>query len=85
MAYQGWTNYETWNVELWINNEEALYREKIRWIRRATHITAQNVEALCRDMLPDGTPDFDDVSDFDKVNWHEIADSWLEEEAELRA
>jgi hypothetical protein len=21
----GWTNYETWNVALWINNEEAYY------------------------------------------------------------
>jgi hypothetical protein len=24
-AYNGWTNYETWNVALWINNEEGLY------------------------------------------------------------
>ena len=24
-VYNGWTNYETWNVALWINNEEGLY------------------------------------------------------------
>ncbi len=24
--YQGWTNYETWTVSLWLNNEEASYR-----------------------------------------------------------
>lgn len=33
-AYNGWKNYETWNVALWIGNDEGLYNEARRFRSR---------------------------------------------------
>lgn len=74
-TYNGWANYETWNVNLWFDNEEPLYREKMRFIRRS-NLTATRCENFAKEFLPNGTPDFDSPADFDKVNWDEIAEAW---------
>jgi len=35
MSYNGWSNYETWNVALWIDNEEGSYNERMDATSRA--------------------------------------------------
>lgn len=32
--YQGWKNRATWNVALWVNNDEGLYREAVAYVQR---------------------------------------------------
>ena len=35
MTYNGHKNWNHWNVSLWINNDEALYRAAQSWLRAA--------------------------------------------------
>ena len=30
-GYNGWTNYKTWNVALWLQNDERLYKMACRY------------------------------------------------------
>lgn len=32
MTYEGWANYHTWNVALWISNEEVTYKQALLYV-----------------------------------------------------
>lgn len=73
--YNGWTNYETWNVPLWVDNDCGGWEMRLRYLKPGDKWTAEHVEQFVRSLFPEGTPDVS-VDRFDKVNWQEIADNW---------
>jgi hypothetical protein len=80
--YNGWSNRATWNVALWINNDESLYRAKEDALKMARiqgdKDRAVNIlENLCQQFWPNGsTPDGCALEDAD---FAEIAASELED------
>jgi hypothetical protein len=52
MAYNGWSNYETWNVALWLDNEQGTYN----MTREVVRVSPSSVwlRALCQDTVETG-------------------------------
>lgn len=78
MSYNGWTNWATWNVALWLGNVEADYRARVA----AKPRTAAEAESFTRSIYPKGTPDFetkDGAAEYENVDWEEIAASWADD------
>lgn len=77
MAYNGWKNWQTWNVALWFGNDEGLYIAAKEWAHTRPDRHA-HVEAFVRNILPSGTPDMTGPEDYGTVDWPEIAKAFYE-------
>ncbi len=81
-TYNGWPNRETWNVMLWMDNEEGAYRyyrDKVNICKerklRVSGVRAKNwVETCFGDSTPDGIK-----LDSSKIRWGRIAEAMREE------
>lgn len=90
MAHEGWKNYETWCVALWINNEEPMYdeaREMTRAafdepsMRQARYQLAGAIKNWIEEMQPELSGMWADMmgAALSEVDWDEIADTFLKE------
>ena len=70
-TYNGWKNYQTWNVALWFSNDEGLYRSVVEYEGRFNRSKAQD---LVYELLPNGTPDLQDKRmPYRGVDWQAIS------------
>lgn len=90
-TYNGWANYPTWAVNLWLSNDEGLYRNAQQLVSdwatssddRHTIELADDFKTWVRDGLaPDLEASFAaDLLGYalDQVDWMEIANAWIED------
>ncbi len=94
-GYNGWENYPTWCVHLWMTNEEGLYEDCRRIAKhypQNRYEVAEHVKGFVEE-LPDVTAVTDRASfvcdllgyALGQVNWTEIADAFIEDEEADRA
>lgn len=69
MSYNGWSNRETWLVNVWFNPESREDVENARYFLEEQY-----------DDIPDGV--LKDMIALDEVNWNELLEHFEEEEVE---
>ena len=80
MDYNGWTNRQTWVVNLWMTNDD--YSQEI--IDQGRPWSPDAIEALVDDMVADVMPDTSSmVSDLFTldIDYRELAEHWNDVEA----
>jgi hypothetical protein len=83
MSYNGWTNYQTWLVKLWFDNDasmEDFVRELIA-VGNDTYDLSISLKNYVEENKPEHVGLYADLLNaaLAEVNWYEIAEAYMEE------
>jgi len=96
LDYNGWTNYETWNYKLWLDNDEKSYNSIQSLVNSVIETEREKDQVFkmsellkmeCLDKEPNLKPSFySDVlsASLKEVNFYEIAEAYIEDNREER-
>lgn len=97
---EGWSNYPTWAVNLWLANDRELSEETRARVRTVTTTAARShwddvhrgdVARMLKAWMEDRTPTvrapFDSLLSYGlaEVDWYELAEEWISNAAEVPA
>ena len=81
-TYNGWTNYETWNVALYIQNEYPIYQDAVRYVNQCRRLDEKVDYTIFADVVAmvygAKTPDGVSWTDISQLDTSEL-DEMLEE------
>jgi hypothetical protein len=94
MSYNGWTNYETWNANVWLDEEGNYWREEAQNIASqqgydkddSAYELARVMESYYEEYAPQTTGMYADFlsASMSRINWYEIAGHYVDEVLEDR-
>lgn len=76
-TYNGWPNRETWNVMLWLDNDEGAYRHYVARVRELQRLRGRKLDAamakeIAEEALGDRTGDGISLES-SRIRWGAIA------------
>ena len=76
-TYNGWANFETWNVSLWLNNDFNFYTVMTEWVEArlayGQSVTYGQFSNFIKELYPFGTDDGVQWDD-DNLNEEELTE-----------
>ena len=83
--YNGWSNYETWNFKLWLDNDKFSYN-RARELAKASNKNAGALASDLRELATEEAPElktsfYSDImmASVREVDYYEVAKSLLED------
>ena len=86
--YQGFTNYATWNVCLWADNEYSIYQAKCAWLeRKSKPVRAWQAKRFYLDYITSYQTDLrgnkEPGTRIRDIDWKDVAETWETDRLEM--